>query len=116
MNAPFSRRTAIKHVVAGVASVSVVCLASRFAAAEEANAAIKLKGHINHSVCKWCYQNIALEDLCKAAKEIGLRSIELLKTPDFPTLKKYDLTCAMVTGVPETSQTALTARRITIGS
>ncbi len=60
----------------------------------------KLKGRINHSVCKWCYPTIPLEDLCKAGKEIGLRSVELLEVKDFPTLKKHDLLCAMVSGVP----------------
>ena len=68
---------------------------------------MKLKGRITHSVCKWCYPKIALEDLCKAGKEIGLRSIELLEPKDFSTLKKYDLTCAMVTGVPGMIQNGL---------
>jgi hydroxypyruvate isomerase len=53
-------------------------------------------GRINHSVCKWCYKDISLETLAAAAKGIGLQSIELLNPEDFPTLKKHDLTCAMV--------------------
>jgi len=36
----------------------------------------------------------------KAAKAMGLKSVELLEVQDFPTLKKYDLGCAMVSGVP----------------
>ena len=35
-----------------------------------------------------------------AGKKIGLQSIELLKVEDFPTLKKHELMCAMVLGVP----------------
>jgi len=65
---------------------------------EDSLSELKLKGHINHSVCKWCYPNIPLEDLCKAAKKIGLSSIELLGPDEWPTLKKYDLTCAMPWG------------------
>ena len=34
--------------------------------------------------------------MCEAAKEIGLESIELLDPPDFGTLKKHGLHCAMV--------------------
>jgi len=60
----------------------------------------KLKGHVNHSVCKWCYEKIPLEEFCKAGQEIGLQSVELLEVKDFPTLKKYGLTCAVVSGVP----------------
>ncbi len=51
---------------------------------------------IRHSVCKWCYGDISLEDLCIAGKEMGLQSIELLMPSDFPTLEKHGLTCAMV--------------------
>ena len=68
-------------------------------AADDA-AGSKLKGRINHSVCKWCYNNIPLEEFCQSAKEIGLQSVELLEVKDFPTLKKYGLVCAMVSGVP----------------
>ncbi len=55
-----------------------------------------MKGNVNHSVCKWCYKGVSLEELCIAGKEMGLQSIELLQPEDFPTLKKYGYTCAMV--------------------
>lgn len=100
MNPGVSRRSALKRISGGAAAIAAANLVPRIAAAEESFAASKLKGRINHSVCKWCYPNIALEDLCKAGKEIGLRSIELLEVKDFPTLKQFGLTCAMVTGVP----------------
>jgi hydroxypyruvate isomerase len=68
--------------------------------AEDAPADPKLKGRINHSVCRWCYAKIPLEELCQAAREMGLQSIDLLEVKDFPTIKKYGLICAMVSGVP----------------
>lgn len=100
MNQPISRRSAFRKF-AGTAAVLTAAsnLSFRLDAAEKAVGS-KLKGRINHSVCKWCYPDISLEDLCKAGKEIGLRSVELLTTNDFPTLKKFDLQCAMVSGVP----------------
>ena len=58
----------------------------------------KLKGAVNHSVCRWCYNTIPLEDLCKAAKEIGLTSIELVGPDEWPTLQKYGLTSALPWG------------------
>jgi hydroxypyruvate isomerase len=57
-----------------------------------------LKGKVNHSVCRWCYRDIPLEDLCKAAKEIGLASIELVGPDEWPTLQKYGLTSALPNG------------------
>ena len=59
---------------------------------------LKLNGRVNHSVCKWCYPNIPLEDLCKAAKDLGLSSIELQGPEEWPVIKKYGLTCAMPWG------------------
>lgn len=55
----------------------------------------KLKGKINHSVCRWCYNDIPFEDLCKAANAIGLASIELTGPDEWPVLKRYGLTAAM---------------------
>lgn len=52
---------------------------------------------INHSVCRWCYDDISLEELCVAAKGMGIRSIELVETTDFQTIEKHGLTCAVVT-------------------
>ena len=56
-----------------------------------------MKGRVNHSVCKWCYAKVPLEDLCKQSKDLGLNSIELLGPADWPMLKQYNLTCAMTT-------------------
>lgn len=100
MNTSISRRSALGRLTAGAAAATVAAsLGQRLNAADHA-AGASLKGRINHSVCKWCYPKVSLEDLCKAGKEMGLSSIELLEVGDFPTLKKYDLTCAMVSGVP----------------
>ncbi len=52
---------------------------------------------INHSVCRWPYADIPLEDFCVAAKGMGIGSIELLETSDFATLRKHGLDCAVVT-------------------
>ncbi|MHC1765814.1 MAG: hydroxypyruvate isomerase family protein [Verrucomicrobiia bacterium] len=97
MTTHLSRRSAIRSLTQTAAAVSLTAsLSTRLLAAESAAG----KGRINHSVCKWCYGNISLEDLCVAGKEMGLKSIELLETRDFPTLKKHGLVCAMVSGVP----------------
>src|SRR5690349_18256644 len=99
MKQSMSRLSALKTISGSAAAVAVADLSHRLAAAETA-VATGLKGRIRHSVCKWCYPKIELEDFCKAGKDIGLQSIELLEVKDFSTLKKYGLTCAMVTGVP----------------
>jgi len=51
---------------------------------------------IRHSVCRWCYEEIPLDDFCIAVKEMGIESIELLMPPDFSILGKHGLSCAIV--------------------
>jgi hydroxypyruvate isomerase len=92
-----SRRSALKKLVGASAAVTGFSLSYRVAAAELALAG-DLKGKVNHSVCRWCYNSIPLEDLCKAAKNIGLTSIDLVGPEDWRVLKKYDLISAMPSG------------------
>lgn len=65
---------------------------------ETTKAATPRAGKINHSVCRWCYNGVQLEDLCKASKEMGISSVELQGPAEWPVMKKHGLTCAMATG------------------
>ena len=100
MNTSLSRRSALKKMAGSAAAVAVAASLSQRLTAADAATGAGLKGRIHHSVCKWCYPKVSLEDLCHAGQEMGLQSIELLEVKDFPTLKKHDLVCAMVSGVP----------------
>ena len=92
-----SRRSALTQLASGAAAVTAVAsLPGRLHAADEPAAPAKLKGNLHHSVCKWCYGGIPLDEFCQAAKAMGLESVELLNPQDFPTLKKHGLVCAMV--------------------
>jgi hydroxypyruvate isomerase len=82
-----SRRSALT-AAAGLATSLSVRL-------DAADAASGMKGHIHHSVCKWCYPKVSLEDLCVAGKSMGLQSIELLGPQEWPVLQKHGLTCAI---------------------
>jgi hydroxypyruvate isomerase len=92
-----SRRSTLKKIAGGAALTGLYSIAGQIQAAEKM-LDNPLKGRINHSVCKWCFNDIPLETFCKTAKEIGIRSIELLGPNDWATLKKYDLHCAMPNG------------------
>ena len=100
MKTNITRRSALASLTGtAAATAALTSLSQRLEAAENAGGGA-LKGRINHSVCRWCYNKIPLEDLCKASKEMGIQSIELLKVEEFPAIKKYGLSCAMVSGVP----------------
>lgn len=84
------RRTVLKNMLAGTLSA--------FAPAANRLEKMALKGNINHSVCRWCYQDLSLDQLCAAAKSIGLKGIDLVGPADWPTLKKYGLDSPMCNG------------------
>jgi hydroxypyruvate isomerase len=92
MNSSHLSRRRFLHNSTLAIAVTAASLHQRIAAADAASG---LKGRIHHSVCKWCYPKVSLEDLCASGKEMGLTSIDLLQPADFATLKKYGLVCAM---------------------
>ncbi|MBT1705209.1 hydroxypyruvate isomerase family protein [Chryseosolibacter indicus] len=96
-DSPSSRRNAVKKIVATTSAMAGLSLSHRIEAAEQA-LETQLKGKVNHSVCRWCYADIPFEELCKAAKRIGLASIELVGPEEWPILKKYGLTAALPWG------------------
>ena len=55
-------------------------------------------GRLKQSLARWCYRNIALDDLCRQAAEMGVSGIDLVDPPDWPTVKKYGLTPAVYQG------------------
>ena len=57
-----------------------------------------MKGNIKHSVCRWTYEFLSLEQLCEAVKEIGFSAIDLVGPKDWPTLKKYGVYSSMCNG------------------
>ncbi len=59
---------------------------------------MELKGNINHSVCRWCYEQIPFEVFCQAVASMGVKSIDLLDPHQWPIAKKYGMTCAMAQG------------------
>ncbi len=93
-----NRRDMVKKMAGLAVGLPVAdSLRERFDAADRAVGA-ELKGNVNHSACRWCYSKIDFEVLCKAAKEMGLTSIELTGPEEWPILKKYGLTSAMPWG------------------
>jgi hydroxypyruvate isomerase len=97
---PESRRSALAKLSGSAALLATGADFSQQLRAAELTEHAQIKGRVNHSVCKWCYGKIPLEEFCQAAKKIGLQSVELLEVQNFPTLRKHDLACAMVSGVP----------------
>jgi|YNPMSStandDraft_1061717.scaffolds.fasta_scaffold74258_1 hydroxypyruvate isomerase len=69
---------------------------SSVSTADSTEAPIQRKGNIRHSVSRWCYNKIPMEEFCAFCKRIGIESVELLGPADFPVLQRHGLVCAMV--------------------
>lgn len=94
-----SRRDAIKSILAGSALASAAPLAAAGNLLGSPSVAEEpLKGNIHHSVSKWCFGDIPLDEFCEICKRMGIESVELLDPVDWPTVKKHGLTVAMAQG------------------
>ncbi len=56
---------------------------------------VSRKGRIHQAVCRWCYQGIALDDLCAYSASIGLKGIDLLQPEEWSIPRKYGMICTM---------------------
>ena len=86
-----NRKQALKTIAGGAVSSMVLPQIAKGMNTLPAD----LKNNINHSACQWCYSSIPLEDLVIAGKEIGLKSVELLRPEQWSVVIKHGLTCAM---------------------
>lgn len=94
-----NRRNALKNIIAGTAAIGVSSGLSALAMNKtESNEALRLKGTINHAVCRWCFSSFDVETLCIEAKKIGIKGIDLVGPQDWPTLKKHGLESTMCNG------------------
>jgi hydroxypyruvate isomerase len=86
-----------RDMIGKAAGAAVITAASPLSSvfAGKSDRPFKLKGNIHHSVSRWCYDDIPLDDFIKACKEIGIESIELLYEKDWGTVTKAGLKCAV---------------------
>ncbi len=52
-------------------------------------------GHLQQTLCQWCYTKLSLEELCRAGARLGYKGIDLVGPETFPTLGKYGLVGTM---------------------
>jgi hydroxypyruvate isomerase len=84
-----SRRAALKS------GLAVTAVASLTGVGMGEDTVRTRKNRIHQSVCRWCYKDIPLEQLCAYAAEIGLKGIDLLSLEDLEVPRRYGLICTM---------------------
>jgi hydroxypyruvate isomerase len=100
MNSNLSRRSVLKGILAGTVSLGIPSSISAFEINDNVLKADigSLKGNINHSVARWCFNDFDLDTLCREAKKIGITGIDLVGPKDWPILEKYGLKSTMCNG------------------
>ncbi|HEX4321754.1 MAG TPA: TIM barrel protein [Acidobacteriaceae bacterium] len=90
----FNRRQLLQS---GAACTAAALLPSSLPAAETQTAGtpVARKGNIKQSVSRWCYQKIALDDLCVASAQMGLKAIDLLQPDEWEVPRRHGLICSM---------------------
>jgi hydroxypyruvate isomerase len=53
------------------------------------------RGRLHQSVCRWCYQKIALPEFCRALAAMGVSAIDLLQPEEWAVAREQGLTCSM---------------------
>ncbi|MBK8626446.1 MAG: TIM barrel protein [Saprospiraceae bacterium] len=89
-----NRREVLKNSVLGTSAYFLNGLVSN----QHLDDDKELKGNINHSVCRWTYDHLALDELCVLVKKIGFKAIDLIGPKDWSTLKKYNIDSSMCNG------------------
>ncbi|WBL26848.1 hydroxypyruvate isomerase family protein [Zunongwangia sp. HGR-M22] len=93
-----NRRLAIKTITLGAGALGLSSFSALQAETKRTALNVKrLNNNIKHSACRWCYQNIPLDEFAKKAAEIGLTGIDLLRPEEWDTVEKYGLQCSMAT-------------------
>jgi hydroxypyruvate isomerase len=101
---PLTRR----HLLHGAAALGVAAALRPLAEAadeQRAEGRAVTNGRIKQSIVFWCFNTAGekwdVEKTCQVAKELGCLSVEIVPPADWPTLKKYGLTCAIApNGMP----------------
>jgi hydroxypyruvate isomerase len=84
-----SRRGALGRILGGLLGTALPVAASRNAAAAAS------AGRLKQSVCRWPYQSVKLDELCRRVRRMGLVGIDLLYVDEWPVARDAGLAVSM---------------------
>jgi hydroxypyruvate isomerase len=96
---PITRAEALRKLTLGAGAMAILPAALPFRDAD-LRLPMELKGNVNHAACRWCYSDIPLDRLCGAAKDMGLKGIDLLQPDEWKVALGHGLAVSMSFGSP----------------
>lgn len=91
-----NRRKLIQSLALGTAGIAAS--KTGFAAGSDWDESTGIKGNINHSVCRWTYDFLKLDELCRVVKKIGFSAIDLIGPKEWNVLKQNGIYSSMCNG------------------
>lgn len=99
MSHSLDRRSLLRTMVAGTLGIGALGVTGAHATATGlGNNPLNLKGNINHSVARWTYQMLSLEELCEVVKGLGVSAIDLVGPDEWHILKREGIDSSMCNG------------------
>jgi hydroxypyruvate isomerase len=90
-----------RKLLQGMVLSSAALMTSRVAASKSSvteHRSNGLKGNVHHSVSRWTYGDLDIEELCILVKTLGFSAIDLVGPADWPVLKKHNIDSSMCNG------------------
>ncbi|MBT2771833.1 TIM barrel protein [Halomonas sp. ISL-60] len=92
------RRSLLRHCVTGAIGLAALPHLGSKALADDTPELRALKGNIHHSVARWTFDFLSLEELCQLSNELGIKAIDLVGPEEWPVLQRYGLDSSMCNG------------------
>ena len=92
------RRSLLRHSVTGAIGLAALPQLGSRALADDTPSQRALKGNIHHSVARWTFDFLSLEELCQLSTELGITAIDLVGPEEWPVLQRYGLDSSMCNG------------------
>ena len=86
--------TAAGAVATTAGGAGIAALFPSPAGAQGINSPLASSG-FKHSVCRWPYGKLTVDELARMARDLGIHSVELLEPEEWAIARQYGLTCAM---------------------
>ena len=94
MTREITRREALRRAAVLGAGVGVALLPAPNASGATVSSP-RASSSFKHSVCRWPFSKLTVDELSRMAKELGIHSVELLEPAEWPIAARHGLTCAM---------------------
>lgn len=92
------RRSLLRRSVTGAIGLAALPQLGSRALADDMPSQRALKGNIHHSVARWTFDFLSLEELCQLSTELGITAIDLVGPEEWPVLQRYGLDSSMCNG------------------